>query len=167
MLIRSQQIVFALAICTYVNLSFSVSLGEAKGLQSHGWAVQPFLYTAKPSKPLLLVCDLNADINSDFPYEVIFSIHYPQPQKNGRPTNLAALDKVTLEIKNDIRAKNIGICVAHVTGLGCRDMVCYMTSRESSKNVSLTMPEGFKVSFKSRRDLNWSVWKHYKARIED
>jgi len=164
---RSQQIVFALAVCTYVNLSFIAFRAEAKGLQTHGWAVQTFHYKAEPSKPLLLVCDLNADINSDFPYEVIFSIHYPQPQKNGQPTNLAALDKVTLEIKNDIRAKNIGICVAHVTGLGCRDLVCYMTSRESSKNVSLTIPEGFKVSFKSRMDSNWSVWKHYKACIED
>lgn len=157
----------ALAFFTYVNLSFIVSLGEAKGLQSHGWAVQTFYCKAKPSKPLLLVCDLNAEINSNFPYEVIFSIHYPQPQKNGKPTNLAALNKVTLEIKNDIRAKKIGICVAHVTGLGCRDMVCYMTNRESLKNVSLKIPEGFKVSFKSRRDPNWSIWKHYKARIED
>lgn len=169
MLIRSQQMALALAVCIYVNLSFTAFRAEAKGPQPHAGFVQTSYWKnkpGKPRKPFMLLCNLNTDVNSDFPFEAIFSIHYPQPQKNGQPTNSAALDKVTQEIENDIRAKNIGICVAYETGLGCRDLVCYMASRESSKNVSLKMPDGFKVSFTSRMDLNWSSWKYMKERFE-
>ncbi len=169
MLNRSQQIVVALAGFTYVNLSFIVSPAEGKDLQPHAGFAQSSYWKnipGKPPKPFMLLCNLNTDVNSDFPFEVIFSIHYPQPQKNGQPTNSAALDKVTLAIENDILSRNIGICVAHETGLGCRDMVCYMASRESSNSVCRKMPEGFKVSFRSRRDSNWSSWKYLKERFE-
>lgn len=169
MLNRSQQIMVALAFFTNVNLSFIVSRAEAKDLQPVAGFVQTSYWKnkpGKPPKPFILLCNLNTDVNSDFPFEVLFSIHYPQPQKNGQPTDSAALDKVMLAIGNDIQGKNIGICVAHETGLGCRKMVCYMASRESSKNVCLKMPEGFKVSFTSRRDSNWSSWKYLRERFE-